>query len=241
MNGTVPTILPSSDDARYRPSVFFLSSPSQAAEGEAVHDSVLSCPVRTMSRLYRIKASRLFLRRGSSHYEEALTYAVRAYRLDCQGATEEVLKDAPSKLPGGWREDESPVYQPVPDQSRSGASTTSSVVMIRGGGIGGNGPREDLFDQMACLRAGWPARALVMAMYMALGKDFHTTTRSHSADRIRMHHIHCTPSSISVFLSIAVLLSTSIFLPIYAYTYLPICRGQCGSHQESTCASPVMC
>ncbi|PHJ24799.1 hypothetical protein CSUI_001347 [Cystoisospora suis] len=184
------------DHARYRPSIFFFSSHSslneEAEEEPASSSSFLSCPLRTLSRLYRIKASRLFhgdqedpsTSPPSLQYKAALTYAIRSYRLESQGDFEEVLKGRPSRLPGGWRGDESPVYGSVPVQVEDASSSPFAGKIIRGGGIGGNcrnNSRQnssssrrsdgdgDLFDQMACLRAGWPARTLLTVMYMALG------------------------------------------------------------------------
>ncbi|CBZ52624.1 conserved hypothetical protein [Neospora caninum Liverpool] len=134
------------DLARYRPSVFFLSS-----------SSLLSCPLRTASRLHRLKAARRFHQGG---HDEALGLAVRAYRLECQGAAGR-RDTAPAHVLGKWRDDEATLHEVDASHDR----------------IGGNGT-EDLFDQMTCARAGWPARALVMAMYMALGAKHPAVQRS---------------------------------------------------------------
>ncbi|PFH37690.1 hypothetical protein BESB_000320 [Besnoitia besnoiti] len=137
------------DLARYRPSVFFLAG----------SPSLLDCPLRTLSRLCRIRAARQFSR--GCVEEDALALAVRAYRLESQGAAEGSRDTAPAHVLGTWRDDEAALQTVEASYDK----------------LGGNG-QEDLFDQMACQRAGWPARTLVMAMYMALGAKHPAVQRS---------------------------------------------------------------
>ncbi|EPT29783.1 hypothetical protein TGME49_263840 [Toxoplasma gondii ME49] len=135
------------DFSSLRPSFFFLGS-----------TAVLDCPLRTASRLRRLKAARLF---HGGAYEEALKFAVFAYRLECQGPVETRRAAAPEHVLGKWRDEEAALL--AVDSSHDK--------------VGGNGT-EDLFDQMACARAGWPARTLLMAMYMALGAKHPAVQRS---------------------------------------------------------------
>ncbi|KEP62043.1 UNVERIFIED_CONTAM: hypothetical protein HHA_263840 [Hammondia hammondi] len=135
------------DFSSLRPSFFFLGS-----------TALLDCPLRTASRLRRLKAARLF---HAGAYEEALKFAVSAYRLECQGPVEAHTAAAPEHVLGKWRDEEASLL--AVDSSHDK--------------LGGNGT-EDLFDQMACARAGWPARTLLMAMYMALGAKHPAVQRS---------------------------------------------------------------